>query len=992
MSGPDENLSKSPKTNEQKTEAIEPLFETADFSVSTDGKLSGSFKAEGDNDNDNAAIDAYATQVTQQPASTRGTARPGDAKSKSNEAPIPFPTDIPGFKVEGELGRGAFGVVYNARDEMLDRKVAIKRPLISNPAHRKQYIDEARKAVKLDHPGIVPIYQVGMTVSGEPFVVQKLIEGSTLRVMLQNGAGRLTTSQSIAIMRQVCLAVDAAHAAGIVHRDLKPENLLVEPDGRVYVADFGLAILEDDEQNKKGREVAGTPLYMSPEQFAGRVEWLDGRSDIWALGVIFYEMLSGKTPFTGKTLNELKDQIKNKDPRPIHQRDPKIPPVFDALFRKCCAKNVADRFASARELTTELDLITAALPHLETVAWDVRSGVSSSVRNSMGSASINASQTWLESLGLATQRKTQSTIRSTMGGATMRRPSAVWSLVGPILTTVATLIAITSLAWYLKLGPFAAIVQTTANIGIQASILPSLNNPNDDSGDPGLNAGLNEDTKTAKKTFPKVAPVKPFRVSIGDGGTHDSIAQAINDSDADDTITILEGTYRESIVIDRSIKLVGEGSVRVISTDGSCVKLQADSQVTIENIDFDCQAKEFNTIDMQGGQLVLRGCKVFASSPESYDCVKARANSVFLADGCEFQSTVHAAVAGEKNSSITIRNSNFSFSGSSDAGSKRIGIQSIGAQGVIQGCTFTGPCNGGIDWLDCPDPEQELKIEGCQFDNCDVGIQVKACHSVLISGTNESPCTIKNAIWGVSIKQSKVNVQSIVVEASNDRNKSAIQVTEGSDVTFTDSDLRGMVCGILVNRSSMHLDNVSTHDISFAGMMVDGGKVDGDDLHLLHNHTYGLVVLSEGASVKVDTLEVQAVPKAGQKVNPAIYAASGSIEFREGTFTNCLSGIFVDPSRIIINATVQPAKRSLIELIGGDPQTIVTTSSPVTVNGERMTIKQCDRAWMFLGPGSSQIEILDGDLDGNQRAPQLTSDLELDLTDVSKITVIRKER
>ncbi len=357
MTGPDKgNL----KPNETQVESAIPN-QTTDFSVTINSKEA---------EPNAASIDVYSTQFADIDMTRRSEGSEPSSLESSVGKPIKndFPTDIPGFVVEGELGRGAFGVVYRARDELLDRKVAIKRPLIDNPAHRQQYIDEAQKAVKLDHPSIVPIYQVGMTVNREPFVVQKLIEGSTLREILQKDDHRLPLLQTVDIMRQVCLAVDAAHTAGIVHRDLKPENLMVEPEGRVYVADFGLAILEDDEQNKKGREIAGTPMYMSPEQFSGRVEWLDGRSDIWALGVILYELLSGKTPFTGATLNELRDQIKNKDPRPIHQRDPKIPSAFDAVFRKCCAKNVGDRYASVRELIAELDAIAESIPFLETVS------------------------------------------------------------------------------------------------------------------------------------------------------------------------------------------------------------------------------------------------------------------------------------------------------------------------------------------------------------------------------------------------------------------------------------------------------------------------------------------------------------------------------------------------------------------------------------------------------------------------------------------------
>lgn len=954
--------------------------QTIDFSVSTHAGMS---------DPNAASIDVYSTQFADRtmhsdgidPSSIASTA----PKSNKNE----FPSDIPGFIVEGELGRGAFGVVFCARDELLDRKVAIKRPLINNPAHRQQYIDEARKAVKLDHPSIVPIYQVGMTTNDEPFVVQKLIEGSTLREILQKGDSRLPLLQTVAIMRQVCLAVDAAHAAGIVHRDLKPENLLVEPEGRVYVADFGLAILEDDEQNKKGREVAGTPLYMSPEQFAGRVEWLDGRSDIWALGVILYELLSGKTPFTGATLNELRDQIQNKDPRPIHQRDPKVPRAFDALFRKCCAKNVGDRYASVREMIAELDVIAESLPFLETVNLmsQARTGAFQAMNSTIGSAVGLAGDTiqgGLTSRGLNALGSAQSTIRNSMGRATVREPRSHWKLAVPVLMTVAVLAGLTGVAWFTKLGPFAALIEMPKQPDSTPQNGDSVGNVPSELG----NAEIKPKEPIVEPT--PLPPTKPFLVSISGKGTHDSIAKAIADSAAGETIKILAGTYRESIVIDRSIQLVGEGEVKILSTEQACVKIQADSQVFIEKVTLDSQAAKFNTIDLVGGSLRLKQCEVFASSNQSYNCVKARANATFVADKCKFQSTVDVAVSGEKTSSITIRDSAFSFSGNSDPGLKRIGIQGTGATGLIQRCIFEGPCIAGIDWIDSPDAE--LTIESCQFDNCDISIQTKACKTVVITGSVDEPCEIRNAIFGLSIKQSQVNLSRVNVDGVRDinsnRNRVAMQITENSDVKCTDCDFFGSACGILINQSSIDIDNVSIRDTSFVGMLVDGGTVVGNELNILSAANYGLAVLSKGATVKLNALIVEA-RVIGQKITPAVYVASGVVEFNTGSFSNCLCGIFVDPTRELINGTGFPEKRSLIEIVGELARTKLNT--PVKVNSDHVTLTNCDDGWIFNGIGSSRVKQLDGDLLESHRVPKLTDeDLELKGTDLTNFSVVKK--
>ena len=798
MSGPDKGKLEPDKTLIEPDVPEVPYSQTTDFSVSTNSGMS---------DPDSAQVDVYSTQFADRSAPTDGnkkndTGKSGVASDALSSSKNQLPVDIPGFVVESELGRGAFGVVYCARDQFLDRRVAIKKPLISNPAHRQQYIDEARKAVKLDHPSIVPIYQVGMTTNDEPFVVQKLIEGSTLRDLLKNGDGKLPLLQTVSIMRQVCLAVDAAHVAGIVHRDLKPENLLVEPEGRVYVADFGLAILEDDEQNKKGREVAGTPLYMSPEQFAGRVEWLDGRSDIWALGVILYELLSGKTPFSGSSLNELKDQIKNKDPRPIHQRDPKVPSAFDAMFRKCCAKNVGDRYASAREMIAELDAITESLPYMDTINLMSQGrtgsfkGMGSSVGSGLGSG-VGSSQGGLTSHGLNAYGSAQSTLRNSMGGTTVRERSTGWKLVGPILISVAVLGSLTCAAWFAKLGPFAAVelasVEPDPNKNASVEPVPVEKVPKSDIGN--SLAGTTEKKSSEPKVEPKpLPPSKPFTVSIDGKGTHDSIAKAIADSDAGETVRILAGTYRESLVIDRSIKIVGDGAVSILSTKSSCIKIQADSNVQIENVTFDCQAAEFNAIDLVGGKLTLNKCVVFAGSLASYNCVKARANTTFVADRCKFESMLDANVSGEITSTITIRDSNFSFS-RTDSGLKRIGIQAKGSQGLIQRCSFTGPCSSGIDWMESPD--QKLTIEDCQFDNCRVGIQCSGCNNVLIKGSTEMPLDIRNADYGLSIKHSKVDVSGVVAKGTSDpqhyKKRVSMQITEDSSVKCANCDFMGFV-------------------------------------------------------------------------------------------------------------------------------------------------------------------------------------------------------
>jgi serine/threonine protein kinase len=202
----------------------------------------------------------------------------------------------------------------------------------------------------LKHPKIATVYHVGRDEAGLPFIVMEYIAGVTLRELLQQ---RKAPSQIAALMAEIAETLHYAHQQGFVHRDLKPSNVLLDREGKPHVVDFGLAVHETAQRRKAG-EYSGTLPYMSPEQVRGESHRLDGRADIWALGVMLYELLVGRRPFVGETPAELCDEILHREPKPLRMVDDKIPTELERICLKCLSKNIADRFATAADLAAAL--------------------------------------------------------------------------------------------------------------------------------------------------------------------------------------------------------------------------------------------------------------------------------------------------------------------------------------------------------------------------------------------------------------------------------------------------------------------------------------------------------------------------------------------------------------------------------------------------------------------------------------------------------------
>ncbi len=262
-------------------------------------------------------------------------------------------SEIGRYRVIRLLDQGGFGQVYPAHDNDLDRTVAIKvtsPDRIAGPEAALAYLGEARALARLDHPHIVPIHDVGRTDHGLCYIVSKYIEGTDLRDRLRHA--RPTLRESIELVAVIAEALHHAHSRDLVHRDIKPANILIDSSGKPWLADFGLAL--KDEDYGKGPSVVGTPIYMSPEQARGEGHRVDGRSDIFSLGVVFYELLTGRRPFRGDSHREILERIVAAEPRPPRQVDDTIPRELERICQKAISKRASERYNTAGDMAEDL--------------------------------------------------------------------------------------------------------------------------------------------------------------------------------------------------------------------------------------------------------------------------------------------------------------------------------------------------------------------------------------------------------------------------------------------------------------------------------------------------------------------------------------------------------------------------------------------------------------------------------------------------------------
>lgn len=278
------------------------------------------------------------------------------------------------FEIVGEVARGAMGIVFKARQPGLERLIAVKVMREGEEATQEQVVrfhQEAEVASKLRHPNIVPIHDVGIS-EGKHYFTMDFIEGETLEARLKRG--RIPVDQAVELLEKVARAIHFAHTKGVVHRDLKPSNLLLDERGEPQITDFGLARRMDVKSGLTRTGTAlGTPFYMAPEQICGDNDRIDARTDVFALGVLLYEMLTGRRPFGGNSAVEIFQQVTQDEPPPLTRVDPRIPRDLETVCEKALEKLIERRYASALEMAEDLARFRRGEPVMaKPVSWTDR--------------------------------------------------------------------------------------------------------------------------------------------------------------------------------------------------------------------------------------------------------------------------------------------------------------------------------------------------------------------------------------------------------------------------------------------------------------------------------------------------------------------------------------------------------------------------------------------------------------------------------------------
>ena len=307
------------------------------------------------------------------------------------------PTKIGRYEIKSELGRGGMATVYRAYDPSFEREVAIKvlpREMMHDPQFRSRFEREIKMVAGLEHPSIVPVYDVG-DEDGQPYFVMRFMTGGSLSSWIEKG--KFSVQDTARIIEKIAQGLTYAHKKGIIHRDLKPDNILFDNNGDPFISDFGIAKLSESSGSLTGGGIIGTPAYMSPEQAQGSE--LDSRSDVYGLGVIVYQMLSGHQPYNADTpMGVVVKHITEPVPE-ILKTLPSLPPEVDSLIKTSLAKDKSKRYATAVELAKALNLIAFGNEGSIT-ATPTTTGIHSGIFNKTSSQSASRGMTGLVVAGI----------------------------------------------------------------------------------------------------------------------------------------------------------------------------------------------------------------------------------------------------------------------------------------------------------------------------------------------------------------------------------------------------------------------------------------------------------------------------------------------------------------------------------------------------------------------------------------------------------------
>jgi serine/threonine-protein kinase len=303
------------------------------------------------------------------------------------------------YEILAEIGRGAMGVVYKARDPKINRLVAIKAISLfgqepeDEAEYRERFFLEAQAAGRLSHPGIITIFDVGEEpVSHEPYIVMEYVAGQSLSRLLTGQNKKMPLGPGLQIAQELAEALDYAHSRGVIHRDVKPANIMVTTDGHAKIADFGIAKLNQSHMTLPG-QVLGSPAYMAPEQLSG--EGVDARSDLFSLGVILYSMITGFKPFQGNSAATVCYKVVNREPLPASSLNSDLPAHIDRIVERAMAKDPAQRYQSGAEMAHDIQVLRQADESLKDTSF-----FKSAVQEQIGFANLRN--------GSISKRKSQS--------------------------------------------------------------------------------------------------------------------------------------------------------------------------------------------------------------------------------------------------------------------------------------------------------------------------------------------------------------------------------------------------------------------------------------------------------------------------------------------------------------------------------------------------------------------------------------------------------